>query len=37
MPAPKPKYQQLFESLAEDIRSGRYGPGDKLPSEAALV
>jgi GntR family transcriptional regulator, arabinose operon transcriptional repressor len=32
-----PKYQQLFESLKADIASGRYKPGQKLPSEAALV
>ena len=32
-----PKYQELFESLKADILSGRYGPGQKLPSEAALV
>src|SRR3954463_12958293 len=35
--APKPKYQTLFESLKADILGGRYGPGQKLPSEAALV
>jgi GntR family transcriptional regulator of arabinose operon len=33
----KPKYQELFESLKADILSGRFGPGQKLPSEAALV
>ena len=32
-----PKYQNLIDSLAADIRSGRYRPGQKLPSEAALV
>jgi GntR family transcriptional regulator, arabinose operon transcriptional repressor len=32
-----PKYQQVFESLARDLLSGRYQPGQKLPSEAALV
>jgi GntR family transcriptional regulator of arabinose operon len=32
-----PKYQKLFESLKADIVSGRYQPGQKLPSEAALV
>src|SRR3954454_11932621 len=32
-----PKYQRLFESLKADIVSGRYQPGQKLPSEAALV
>ena len=31
------KYQKLFESLKLDIVSGRYKPGQKLPSEAALV
>src|SRR5436853_1002295 len=33
----KPKYQTLFESLKADILGGRYKPGQKLPSEAALV
>jgi len=33
----KPKYQELFESLKADILSGRFVPGQKLPSEAALV
>jgi GntR family transcriptional regulator of arabinose operon len=32
-----PKYQQVFESLSKDILSGKYQPGQKLPSEAALV
>jgi GntR family transcriptional regulator of arabinose operon len=32
-----PKYQTLFESLKADIVSGRFQPGQKLPSEAALV
>lgn len=35
--ARKPKYQKLFESLKTDIVAGRYKPGQKLPSEAALV
>jgi GntR family transcriptional regulator, arabinose operon transcriptional repressor len=35
--ASTPKYQILFESLKADIVSGRYKPGQKLPSEAALV
>src|SRR5947209_3273430 len=35
--AVKPKYQTLFELLKADILSGRYKPGQKLPSEAALV
>jgi GntR family transcriptional regulator, arabinose operon transcriptional repressor len=32
-----PKYQQVLESLAKDILSGKYQAGQKLPSEAALV
>ena len=32
-----PKYQQVLESIKNDIISGRYQPGQKLPSEAALV
>ena len=37
MAAPKPKYQRVLEKLEADILSGRFGPGQKLPSEAALV
>ena len=33
----KPKHQQVFETLSREILSGRYQPGQKLPSEAALV
>lgn len=33
----KPKYQKLFESLKADIAGGRFKPGQKLPSEAALI
>lgn len=32
-----PKYRQVFETLSKDIVSGRYQPGQKVPSEAALV
>jgi GntR family transcriptional regulator, arabinose operon transcriptional repressor len=32
-----PKYQQVFESLSKDLLSGKYQPGQKFPSEAALV
>jgi GntR family transcriptional regulator of arabinose operon len=32
-----PKYQEVFNSLEEDILSGRYKPGQKLPSETALL
>src|SRR5258707_7856136 len=31
------KYQQVFESLSKDILAGKYQPGQKFPSEAALV
>ena len=31
------KYQRVFDELRQDILSGRYAPGDKLPSEADLV
>jgi GntR family transcriptional regulator, arabinose operon transcriptional repressor len=32
-----PKYQQVLNSIEEDILSGRYSPGQKLPSEKALL
>jgi GntR family transcriptional regulator of arabinose operon len=32
-----PKYRQVFETLSADILSGKYAPGQKFPSEAALV
>jgi GntR family transcriptional regulator, arabinose operon transcriptional repressor len=32
-----PKYQHVFESIKNDILGGRYQPGQKLPSEAALL
>jgi len=35
--APVPLYQQLSDLLREEIRRGRYGPLDRLPSEHALV
>jgi DNA-binding LacI/PurR family transcriptional regulator len=35
-PATLPKYQQVYEVLAHDIRTGRWKKGDRLPSEAAL-
>jgi GntR family transcriptional regulator, arabinose operon transcriptional repressor len=32
-----PKYQQVLNSIEEGILSGRYSPGQKLPSETALL
>ena len=32
-----PKYQQVFDVLQNEILSGKYKSGQKLPSEAALV
>ena len=31
-----PKTQRVYETIRSWIESGRYGPGDKLPSERAL-
>jgi GntR family transcriptional regulator len=33
---PQPLYEQIADALRADIRGGRYGPGDKLPSEREL-
>ena len=33
----KPLYQQLYESLSAQIRSGRLRPGDKLPGKRSLA
>ena len=32
-----PKYREIFEQLSRDLAAGRYQPGQKFPSEAALV
>ena len=32
-----PVHRKVFESLRDSIAAGRYAPGQKLPSEAALV
>lgn len=32
-----PKHRQIFETLRSEILSGKYRPGEKLPSEAGLV
>jgi GntR family transcriptional regulator of arabinose operon len=32
-----PKYRQVFEMLLQEILSGKHPPGQKFPSEAALV
>lgn len=37
VPKNQPKYRKLFDSLKADILAGRFHPGQKLPSEAALV
>lgn len=34
---PVPKYRRALETIKADILSGRYKPGQKLPSEAALL
>src|SRR5579875_2896425 len=34
---PTHKYRQILEKIQEDISSGRYKPGQRLPSEAELV
>jgi DNA-binding GntR family transcriptional regulator len=31
------KYRQILEQLQNDIASGRYKPGKRLPSETELV
>jgi DNA-binding LacI/PurR family transcriptional regulator len=31
------KYREIFEKIQEDISSGRYKPGQRLPSESELV
>jgi len=32
-----PKYRKIFDQLSRDLLGGRYGAGEKFPSEAALV
>jgi DNA-binding transcriptional MocR family regulator len=32
-----PKYQQVLDTIKTDILSGRYQPGQKLPSEAGFL
>jgi DNA-binding LacI/PurR family transcriptional regulator len=32
-----PRYRQIYEALEQDIRSGRWKSGERLPSEADLV
>lgn len=34
---PIPKYFQIYEILVEEIRSGKYGEGDRFPSDTELV
>ncbi|WP_328658148.1 GntR family transcriptional regulator [Streptomyces sp. NBC_00334] len=33
----RPKYQRIADTLREGIRSGEYGPGDRLPGENDLM
>lgn len=33
----KPRHRQVFETLLGDIASGRFAPGDRLPTEAELA
>ena len=33
---PRPPYLQIADDLRAQINSGRYGPGDKLPSNKAM-
>lgn len=33
----KPRHRQVFETLLNDISSGRFQPGDRLPTEAELA
>src|SRR5512132_3202484 len=35
--AEPPKYQKVYATLRREIESGRWKPGDRLPSEADLV
>ena len=35
--SPLPLYRQLASALRADIAAGRYGPGDRLPSEPTLA
>jgi DNA-binding LacI/PurR family transcriptional regulator len=37
MQEPSPKYQIIRESLSDEIASGKYQPGQRLPSESELV
>lgn len=34
---PRPPYLQIADDLRRQINSGRYGPGDKLPSNKAMA
>jgi GntR family transcriptional regulator, arabinose operon transcriptional repressor len=36
-PKAEPKYRRVFDTLRREILSGKYRPGEKLPSEADLV
>src|SRR5947208_9911627 len=33
----KPRHREVFETLLQEIASGRFQPGDRLPTEAELA
>src|ERR1700749_3821016 len=35
--ARKPRHREVFDTLLGEIASGRYQPGDRLPTEAELA
>lgn len=35
--ADRPPYKQVADLLREQVANGRYGPGDRIPSEAELI
>src|SRR5258708_35783351 len=34
---PKPKHREVFDQILSDITSGRFRPGDRMPTEAELA
>src|SRR3954452_15143930 len=37
LPPAKPRYREILDAMVDSIVSGKYSPGQKLPSEAMLV